>query len=780
VGSAQQFTGRALRRREDPDLLRGVGRYVGDIEPAGTLHVAILRSPHAHARIRGVDASAARALPGVAAVVTAADLGTFNRPIPNRFPHPALRYYPQYPLARDKVHYVGEPVAAVVADDRYLAEDALEQIAVDYEPLPALVDPAAALAAAPPGGAASTILHDDQGAPDNLAGRFGQQYGDVEAAFAQAAAVVRGRFVVGKCAGIPMECRGLVAAVGDTGQLVVWNATQTPHMIRDILAGLLDLPQQQVRVITPDVGGAFGVKEPFYPEDFLVPYLALRLRRPVKWLEDRRENLLASIQERGQVHEAELAVAADGRILGLRDRFVADTGAFCPWGIVVPLITSTVLPGPYKVPAFRCDVEVAYTSTCPLAPYRGAGRPPAVFVVERLLDEAARALGLDRADIRRRNFVPPDEFPYAVGLQARDGSALVYDSGNYPACLDRVLELIDYPRFAAERAAARAAGRFLGLGLGFAVENNGLGPHEGARVRVDPGGRVLIATGACSQGQGHLTTLAQVAADVLGVDPAAVSVIGGDTEGIPYGTGTFASRTAVAAGNAVLLATRRVRELALQVAAHMLEANVADVELADGAARVRGAPDRQVALGALAEFAGAPYPGRSQPAGLPVGLEATEYFVPTSATYSNGAHAAVVEVDPATGAVAVLRYAIVHDCGNVINPLVMEGQILGGLVAGLGNALLEEVVYDGSGQLLSGSFLDYLIPTAPDTPALRLAHVCTPSPLNPLGVKGVGESAIIAVPAAVNNAVADALGVRADETPLSPAKVRALVDEAAG
>jgi carbon-monoxide dehydrogenase large subunit len=770
---AAEYTGQRVRRQEDPRLLRGEGRYADDVAPPGTLHAAIVRSPHAHAHIRGIDTAAARALAGVAAVITAADLGSANRPLPNRFPHPTLRYYAQYPLARAKVHYAGEPVAVVVADSRYLAEDAAERVIVDYEPLPAVVDMERALQPGAP------LVHDDQGAPDNLAGRFTQQFGDVETAFASAAVVVRQRFEIGKCAGIPIECRGLVAVPSPLGELTIWDATQTPHMIRDILAELLDKAPSELRVIPPDVGGAFGVKEPFYPENFLIPYLALQLGRPVKWIEDRQENLLAAIQERGQVHEAALAVDRDGKILGVQDRFVADTGAFCPWGIVVPIITSSVIPGPYKLPAYHCEVDVAYTSTGPLAPYRGAGRPQAVFVIERLLDEAARTLEMDRAALRRRNLIQPDEFPYAVGLVGRDGSPLVYDSGDYPGCLEKLLELIDYPAFAGEQAAARAQGRRLGLGLAFAVENNGLGPHEGARIRVEPSGRVVIATGACSQGQGHLTTLAQLAADVLAVAPEQVTVVAGDTDSIPYGTGTFASRTAVNAGNAVLIAARQVRDQALRLAGHLLEANPDDLELVDGAVRVKGASqDRQLTLAELADFASARYPGRSFPAELPVGLEATHYFTPPAVTYSNGVHAAVVEVDPSTGEVSVLRYAMVHDCGNVINPLVLEGQLQGGYAAGLGNALYEEMVYGESGQLLTGSLLDYLIPTADKVPDVRLGHLCTPSPLNPLGVKGVGESATIAVPACINNAVADALGIPLNATPLTPHNLRKLLDDA--
>jgi aerobic carbon-monoxide dehydrogenase large subunit len=764
-----RYTGRRLRRREDPRLLRGQGRYIADIARPGAVHVSVLRSPHPHARIKSVDTSAARALPGVAAVLTAQDLGEANRPLPNRFPHPAMRFYPQTPLARAKVHYVGEPVAAIAAESRYVAEDAMELIRVEYEPLAAAVDMEAALRPGTP------VVHDDHGAVDNLAGRVTQGFGDIAAAFSRAHLIVRQRLAIGKCAGVPLECRGLVASIDEMGRLVVWSGTQTPHMMRDILAELLGRPPHDIRVIPPDVGGGFGVKEPFYPEDFLVPYLALRLRRMVAWIEDRRENLLASIQERGQIHDAELAVDREGRILGVRDTFVADSGAYCAWGIVVPLITSTMIPGPYKIGAYQCDVDVVYTNSCPQAPYRGAGRPQAVFAMERLLDQAATELRLDQAEIRLRNVIQPDEFPYRTGLLGRDGAPVSYDSGDYPACLAALAELADYRACAAERAAAREQGRCVGIGIAFGLENNGLGPHEGARIRVDGGGRVVIYTGACSQGQGHLTTLSQLAADVLTVDPDRITLVGGDTDGIAYGTGTFASRTAVVAGNAVVLAARKVRDLALRLGAHMLEASADDVELARGDVRVRGVPDRKVTLADVAAFAGAPFLGRTHPAGQAIGLEATEYFAPSAPTYASAVHLAVVEVDPAIGGVRILRYAMVHDCGNVINPLVVEGQLLGGFAAGIGNALYEEVLYDRDGQPLTATLMDYLIPTAGEVPVPRVSHVCTPSPLNPLGLKGVGEGATIEVPACINNAVSDALGIPANETPLTPAKIQALL-----
>jgi carbon-monoxide dehydrogenase large subunit len=766
---AGPYTGKRMMRREDPRLLRGQGRYIADIAPPGTLQVNILRSPHAHARITHIDIDAARTLPGVVTVVTAQTLGAANRPLPNRFPHPAMHFYPQAPLAGTKVRYVGEPVAAVVAESRYIAEDAAELINVEYEPLPTIVDMEAALRGGAP------VVHEDRGAADNLAGRVTQEFGDIQAAFSRAHLVVRHRLVIGKCAGVPIECRGLLAFIDDLGRLVVWNATQTPHMIRDILAELLGLAPHEIRVIPPDVGGGFGVKEPFYPEDFLVPYLALTLRRSVKWIEDRRENLLASIQERGQIHTAELAVDGDGKILGVRDAFVADSGAYCAWGIIVPLITSTMIPGPYKVPAYRCDVDVVYTNSCPLAPYRGAGRPQAVFAMERLLDEAARKLDIDSVEIRLRNFIQPHEFPYRMGLLGREGSPVSYDSGNYPACLQALADLVDYRACVAEREAARAQGRRVGIGIAFGLENNGLGPHEGARIRIDSAGRVVIYTGACSQGQGHLTVLSQLAADVLTVEPEHIALVGGDTDGIAYGTGTFASRTAVTAGNAVVLAAQKVKDLALRLGAHMLEARSEDVELVSGEIRVRGVRERKTTLAAVAAFAGAPFPGRTFPRGYTIGLEATEYFTPPAATYSNGVHIAVVEVDPATGSVQILRYAVVHDCGNVINPLVVEGQLQGGFAAGIGNALYEEVVYDQNGQLLTGTLMDYLIPTADTLPVVRMSQICTPSPLNPLGLKGAGENATIQVPACINNAVSDALGIPVNETPLTPAKVHALL-----
>lgn len=771
-----RYTGQPLRRQEDPRLLTGRGQYVDDIRLPGMLHAAVLRSPHGSARIRSVDAAAARRLPGVAAVLTAANLGARLKPLPQRFPHPALHYQPQYPLAAAQVRFVGEPVAVVVAESRYVAEDALELIEVDYTPLPAVSSVEAALAPGAP------LVHPAAGT--NRAAAVSQGYGDVAAAFASAAVVVRDKLTIGRCSASPMETRGIVAAPDPVGGgVTAWSSTQTPHMQRAILAGYLGLSEHQVRIVCPDVGGGFGAKEPAYPEDVLIPLAALELGRPVKWVEDRREHLAAGVHERTQVHWAELALDRDGRLLGLRSRFIADTGAYSPWGIVVPLITATMIPGPYRLPAYQSELEVAWTNTGPQAPYRGAGRPQATFVMERMLDRGARELGLDPIALRRRNYIQPEEYPYANGLMGRDGKPMEYDSGNFPALLDQALERLDLDGCRSWAAAERAAGRRIGIGIASGMENGGLGPAEGVLVRLEPTGGAVAYTATPSQGQGHATSLAQVAADELGLRPDQVAVIEGDTATLPTGSGTFASRTAVVTGSAVRLAAARLREKAIALAARLLEAAEEDLELRDGAVAVRGAPGRNMSLAELAFAGSAPFPGRPFPPGLTPGLEALEYYSPQAPTYSGAVHVAVVEVDPATGDVRVLRYICVEDCGNIINPLVVEGQLHGGVAAGLGNALFEEIIYDADGQLLTGSLMDYLLPAAGEVPLVETGHVCTPSPLNPLGAKGVGESATIPVPAAINAAVDDALadlGVRASMTPLSPWRVRALIAAAQG
>jgi len=768
--------GRAVPRLEDARLLTGRGRFVDDLRLGGTLHAAILRSPEARARIRRIDTSAAASLPGVT-VATATDAPELRRPMPLFVPHPELQAAMYSPLADSVVRFVGEPVAVVVAASRYLAEDALELIDVDYEPLEAVVDTATALAPGAP------LVHEALGT--NLAAHLEYRIGDAGAAFAAAAAVFRKTLTIGRCSGHPMETRGLIASYEPTsGNLSVWDSTQTPHLTQRGICEMLGLSRSQVRVIAPDVGGGFGPKGILYPEEILIPYLAMRLGRPVKWIEDRREHFLSSFQEREQVHEAEIAVSRDGLILGVRDMYRTDQGAYSPWGIVVPMLTTIAMPGPYHVPNLHNEVNVVYTDKVPMAPYRGAGRPQAVFVMERLLEIAARGLGIDPAEMRRRNLIGPDEFPYDVGMAGRDGTSVVYDSGDYPACFDRALELIDYTGFRKDQAAALTDGRYIGVGFGSYVEATGLGPYEGAVVRVELDGTVSVATGSASQGQSHETTFAQIVGETLGVDYRSVHVTTGDTGAIPFGIGTFASRSAVVAGNATAVAARRVQEQVKSIAAELLEAAADDLEFRDGNISVAGSPDRTISLAEIAMRSTGPVPGVTMAGDIQPILEASAYFRPDSPTYANGTHAATVEVNPETGEVRILRYVIVHDCGRVLNPMVLEGQIVGGLAQGIGNALFEELVYDEAGQLLTTSFLDYLMPSATEMPEeLVLAHLETPSPRNPLGIKGAGEAGTIPTPAVIANAVEDALrplGVPITRTPIHPFQLHGLLEAAAG
>ena len=765
-----RFVGERIRRREDPRLLTGAGQFVADLPAPGALHVAVLRSPHAHARIRRIDLKEAFRAPGVACAVAAADLGEANAPFPLLVPNPALRAFMPRALAAGVARYVGEPVAAVVAESRYAAEDALERIAVEYEPLPAALDPRAALDPGAP------LVHAEAGT--NLACRLVQKVGDAEAAFRGAARVFRERLFVSRGGGAALETRGLLAVPeGRDGRLTLWASTQVPHLLRQVLAALLGMAEHTLRVIAPDVGGGFGPKGMAYPEDLLVPWLSLRLGRPVRWVEDRAEDLLSTVQEREQFHDVQVAVRSDGTILAVRDRFLADAGAYVPWGVVVPYLTASTLPGPYKIPNYEVEMTVAYTHRVPVAVVRGAGRPQAVYVMERMMDRVAEGLGLDPAEVRLRNFIQPQEFPYTVGLTFRDGSPLVYDTGDYPACLRKALEMADYRATREAQARLREAGRYVGLGMACYVEGTGLGPFEGASIRVDTQGKVLLVTGACPQGQGHDTTLAQLCAEIVGVPMEDIRVVTGDTEAIPFGVGTFASRVAAVASGAVVTAGRQVREKAIRLAAQLLEAPADEVVLEGGRLHVRGAPGRAVRLGEVAAAA-LGRPGFTMRQGDEPGLQATSYFHPSASTYSNGANLAIVEVDPQTGATTILRYIVVHDCGRVINPLLVEGQVVGGVAHGIGNALYEDVPFGENGQPLAATFMDYLLPTAAEVPLMEVEHIETPTPLNPAGVKGAGESGTIPAPAAIAAAVEDALrplGARITSLPLSPEKLRALI-----
>jgi carbon-monoxide dehydrogenase large subunit len=762
--------GRRIKRVEDPRLLKGLGHYVADEHRPGMLHAAFVRSPHAHALVEDVDDSRARRIPGVVAVFRP-DARAFPA-LPLLFPHPALTPVTQQPLSGHACH-VGEPVAMVLADSRYRAEDAVEAIQVRYRQCPAVADPGTALLPDAP------LVHAGY-APtrDNVAARFQQRVGEAEAVFREAPVVVSAKMQVGRVSCAPIETRGLMAQwreERDGLHLEVWAATQTPHMMRRIYAELLNMPEARIRVAAPDVGGGFGAKEPFYVEDFLVAWAAREMGRPVQWVEDRLEHLASAVHEREQWHDAAMALTRDGRILAVRDAFLANTGAYVPWGIIVPVLTSTLMTGPYRVPHLLCEATVVYTNTAPLAPYRGAGRPQAALVVNRLLDLAADRLGLDPAAMRFQNFIAPDEFPYATGLVGRDGTPMTLDSGNYPGLLQKALELGDYAGWRDRQRQAAREGRRIGIGMAVGIENTGIGPHEGAAVTVDPDGSVTVVTGAASQGQAHETVLAQVAATVLGVSLDRVRVREGDTDGIAYGTGTFASRTAVVAGTAVHDAAGKVREKALAIAARVLEAAPEDLVVEDGSVAVRGVPGRRLSLGEVARLAAGPFPGSTFTLPVEPGLSAVSYFSPDGATYAAGAHLAVVEVDAATGGVSIVAYTAVHDAGRLLNPLVVDGQVRGGVVAGLGTALWEDIRYDPDGQLLTATFMDYLLPAAGEVPDIQVAHQETLSPLNPLGVKGAGEGGAIPAPAAVLAAISDALPHRQalSRIPVRPEDVRA-------
>jgi carbon-monoxide dehydrogenase large subunit len=783
--------GAPVARREDQRFLTGHGTYIDDIELPNMLHAAILRSPHAHARVHSIDTSRASELDGVAAVLIHNDLGTAAGSLPLLIPHPALTHpHTQYALAKDVVRYAGEAVAIVVAADRYIAEDALDLIDVDYEPLP-VISPGNLEAAVAPG---VPLIHDDT--PNNIAAHLVQQVGDVDAAFARATHIFQRRVQLDRSASQPIETRGVVARFDAFEQaLTVWDSTQGPISIRNGLAVLFGLPADKVRVTAPDVGGGFGVKIMlFYPDEVLVPLAAMRLGRPVKWIEDRREHMTAANHERGQLHDITIALDADGRILGLRDVFLHDTGAYCPYGIIVPLITSCQLPGPYKLPAYYSDATVVYTNRTPVSPYRGAGRPHGVFAMERILDYAADQLGIDRAEIRRRNFIQPGEFPYDVGLTFQDGLPTRYDSGNYPAGLEQALKMIGYDQFREEQRQARAQGHYLGIGIGCYVEGTGIGPYEGAHISIDNQGEIHVATGVSTQGQGHQTSFAQIVAEELSVDVEKVHITTSDTQRFHWGTGTYASRAMVVAGNAIGLAAKAVKEKAIKVASYVLEVGPGDLELVEGRVRVKGTPSRGLSLAALSiasnpiRYAyGAHAPdlpatlparkGPPLPPGEEPGLEATKYFSPPHATFASGVHAAIIEIDIHTGIVKVRKYVVQHDCGKLVNPTIVEGQICGGVAQGIGGSFYEHMDYDENGQLLNGTYMDFLMPYATEVPHLEIDHIETPSPINPLGVKGAGEAGCIPVPALMAAAIEDALapfGARVDHMPLTPDEIRKL------
>ncbi|NWF79743.1 MAG: molybdopterin-dependent oxidoreductase [Chloroflexi bacterium] len=759
--------GAEVRRKEDPRLIRGAGLYVADLKLPGMLHLAIVRSPHAHATIQAIDASAARAMPGVVAVLSGRDMLALCEPLPLANAGEGGGEGGNYSgrvrhvLAVERVRHVGEAVAAVLASSETAAIDAAQTVEVDYLPLPAVSDPLQAIA---PG--APVIF---AGMADNIDHRRRRQRGDMTAAFANAHTIVRQRMVNQRLFGFPMEGRAVVATPDPaTGGLTLYTSTQTPHQVRGEVAQVIRLAESQLRVIAPDVGGGFGVKIGSYPEEALCAALALRYNAPVRWVEDRLEHVLATTHGRAQVCDLAAAVMADGTVSALQLRIVADLGAY-PLAPGLPDLTTAMAVGVYRIPNVELEATSVYTNTTPVAAYRGAGRPEAAYYIERLMDLVATELGLDPAEVRRRNFIPPDAFPY------KTPTGLTYDSGEYERALSKALELAGYTELRQEQARRRsaasgAADTLLGIGIACYVEMCGFGPYESAQLKVEPSGAVTVTTGISPHGQGTATTFAQIVADQIGADFDQIVVRHGDTATTPMGIGTMGSRSLAVGGGALMRAAARVRAKACQIAATMLEADPVDIELVAGRYRERGASGEGLTLAQIAQRAYS----RKLPAAIEHGLEATDYFRPAELIYPFGAHVAVVEVEVETGIVRLRDYIAVDDCGPRISPLIVTGQIHGGLAQGIAQALLEEVVYDKDGQLLSGSLMDYALPRAELFPPFTLGQTETPTPLNPLGVKGVGEAATIGSTPAVANAVIDALahlGVRHIDIPLRAEKV---------
>ncbi|MGE5059640.1 MAG: molybdopterin cofactor-binding domain-containing protein [Betaproteobacteria bacterium] len=770
--SKSKFIGARVERAEDKELLSGKGVFVDDIDFPGMLHAYVVRSVHARAKILRIDPSAAKQAQGVVDVITFEDLGAVRK-LPLTIPHPNLKPLTEFPLAKDQVRYVGEPVAVIVAESRQLAEDAAPLVEIDYEVLPGCIEIEKALAPDAP------LVHEGQ--PDNVGGFMRQSAGDVEKAFAEADHVIKEILRVHRGGCHAIETRGIVAQYEPkAGFLTIWASCQGPHRIRRTLLQLMDMPEHKVRVIAPRVGGGFGPKGGFYPENFLVPWLAVRYGTAIKWIEDRREHFIASRQERDQTHWVEAAFNNDGRVVGLKNFFLYDTGAYST-SLVVPWITLATIPGPYKIPNLQLEFKAVYTNKVTAMVVRGAGRPQAVYVMETLMDRIARELHMDPAEVRRRNFIQKDEYPYSVGILYRDNNPLEYDSGNYPACLEEALKMIGYDDFRKMQAAERRRGVRLGIGIAAYVEGTGFGPYEGGSVKVGTDGKIYVFTGAASQGQGQETALGQICADYLGVDFKNVDVVTGDSATIPYGVGTFASRVMVTAGNAIAQASEQLRQKAIQLAANKLECRGEDLDLVNGEIFVKGTPEKKITLRALAHEAANRVSGFMVDRSIEPGLEATVYYSPRRSTHSNGVHIAVVKVDEETGQVEVQRYAVAHDCGTVINPMLVDGQIHGGVAHGIGNALYEEVIHDESGQILNGSYMDYYLPGAMEVPRMDVAHIETPTPLNPLGCKGAGEGGTIPAPTAVSLAIEDALSdlrVHVNRIPVSPEALLNLIEEA--
>ncbi len=767
--------GAIVKRLEDPRLLTGRGRYTDDIVISGTLEMAFVRSTEAHALIKSIDVTRAMSVPGVVAVFTLKDFGAIAaKPMVQAYPNPAIKQnITPYPLAKDEVCYVGEAFAVVIADNRYTAEDAAERVDVEYESLPAIID---ARDAVKPG---ARLAH--RGAPSNVGASVAWRFGDVGAAFAKASHVFKETYHQHRGAPHSMEGRAVLAQFESASdQLTMWSSTQSPFLVRRFLAQYLEREEAGIRVIAPDVGGGFGPKAGHYPEELVAALVAIKLGRPVKWTEDRREHFLTTTQQRDQFWEVEVACDGAGKVLGLRAKCIHDNGAYLPYGLLLALTSVVPFPGAYAIPAIDASLDVAFTNAVPTTPIRGAGRPNVAYILERTMDTVARNLKLDRAAVRRTNFVRTEQMPFATGGKLPSGLAIQYDSGDYHRCLDMVMRTVDYAGFEVRRAEAAKDGRWIGLGIASYNEDTGLPPYEGATVKVLPSGRIVVEVGSCAQGQGLETIAAQIAADQFDVDPASVIVKTGDTALAALALSTVGSRVTATAGPSIHLAACEVRDKAIRLAALQLEAAEQDLEITRGAVHIKGVPDKKIALADLSKrllsVVNAPLPK-----GFAPGLEATAYHTTERPVYANGSNIAQVEVDIDTGEVKLLNYWVAHDCGTVINPMLVDGQIIGGVVHGIGNALFERMMYDAdSGQPLTTNLGEYLLPVATEMPPVDVEHMESPSPVNPLGVKGAGEGGTIPGIACIVSAVEDALkplGVKINDYPISPERLLALIDE---
>jgi carbon-monoxide dehydrogenase large subunit len=778
----EAWVGRSIPRKEDAPLVTGTGTYVADLDLPGTLEVAFVRSPLAHARIERLDPTPALAAPGVVAVFTGPAIRDRVRrlvleqeaaPPGLEVAEPEIWPATIEILADEEVRYVGQPVAAVVADSRYHAEDGAELVAVEYEELPAVIDPEAARLPGAP------VVYDD--VPGNLQARYRIRVGEVEAAFAAAAHRLALRVRTQRLAASPMETRGVLAScVGE--QITLWSSTQIPHIVRDSVADAIGVPRWQVRVLIPHVGGGFGCKVQVYPEEVLLAHIARELKRPVRWIEDRQEHLVATAHARDQLHRVEAAFDDEGRITAVRDAFVLDSGVACPYPLSSAYNVASHFRSMYRIPNFAIDGECVLTHKMFNLPYRGAGRPEAAFVMDRLINEVARRLGLDPVEVVRRNLITDAEQPYDMGMPYRDGKPVVYDATGFPEAFEKAVELVGYEEHRRTRDRLRDRGVRRGIGFGTYVEGTGVGPFESGEVQLDAQGRVVVSSGCAPHGQGLETTMSQVVADAFGMRPEEIVFRAGDTVLLPYGVGTFASRSAVTAGAAIVESAERLKRRIRAIAAELLETAPEDLEISAGEVRVKGVASRRVSLRDIYRAA-LPGPGARLPESMDPGSAEICYWVPPTVTWGYGVVAAVVEVDIETGVVAVRKLVVVHDCGRVINPLIVEGQLDGGLVQGVGATLYEHVVYGEDGQPRATTFMDYLLPTATEVPEIVQVHTESFSERNPLGVKGVGEAGTIAPPAAIANAIADAvapLPVRLDELPLSPAAVLAALEAASG